>query len=99
MKARHGQTVLVIGSERPAMSVSYDKAGTVDFFIVYFADLFPGDPGFDDMPQELLCLHCFLEDGDEQLGEGLDMARRLGRADWDDETGEWFHPDDAVTAS
>jgi hypothetical protein len=25
------------------MSISFDKAGAVDLFIVYFADLFPGD--------------------------------------------------------
>jgi hypothetical protein len=95
MKARHGQAALVIGSKRPAMSISFDKAGDVDFFIVIFADLFPGDAGFDELPEEMVCLHCFLEDGDKQIGEGLDMARRLGRAEWDDGAAEWFYPDDA----
>jgi hypothetical protein len=56
-------------------------------------DPFPGDPGFDDLPHQALCLHCLLEDADEQIGEGLDMARRLVRADWDDESAEWFYPE------
>jgi hypothetical protein len=34
-----------------------------------------------------------LEDGDEQLAAGLDMARRLGRADWDDEAAGRFFPE------
>jgi hypothetical protein len=76
------------------MSISFDKAGKVDFYIVYFADLLPGDPGFEDLPQELACLHCLLEESDEQLAAGLDMARRLGRADWDDEAAEWFNQED-----
>jgi hypothetical protein len=45
-------------------------------------------PGFDDLPEQLVCLHCLMEEGDEQLTEGLDLARRLGRADWDDESAE-----------
>jgi hypothetical protein len=34
-------------------------------------------------------LHCLLEDGDAQLGRGLDLAKRLGQVDWDVEAGEW----------
>lgn len=100
MKARHGQVAAVVGSERPAMSVSFDKAGEVDFFVIFFADLLPGDEGFDDLPEELVCLHCLVEDhGDEQLGRGLDMARLYGHVDYDPDDDEWFIPDDAVVAS
>ena len=68
--------------------------GGVDFFLIYFSDLYPGDPGFDDLPSEMVCLHCLLEDGDEQLGQGLDLAKIHGQVDWDEEVGEWFVPDD-----
>ena len=91
--ARHGDVAIMIGSKPPAMCVTWDSPPP--FFMVYFSDLFPGDPGFDDLPELAVCLHCLIEDGDEQLGEGLDMARRLGRACWDDESAEWFYPDDA----
>ena len=37
-----------------------------------------------------------LREGDEQLGEGLDLARQLGQVDWDPEEGVWFVPDHAV---
>jgi hypothetical protein len=39
-----------------------------------------------------VCLHCLLEDGDEQLGRGLDLGRRHGQVDYDVETDEWFVP-------
>ena len=78
------------------MSISFDKAGAVDLFIVYFADLFPGDEGFDDLPEEIVCLHCFLQDCDEQLGRGLDLARLHGQVDYDPHDDEWFVPDDAA---
>jgi hypothetical protein len=64
--------------------------------IVFFADPLPGDPGFEDMPVQPICLHCLMEDGDEQLVRGLDLARRLGHADWGPECEKWFVPDDAV---
>jgi hypothetical protein len=57
------------------------QAGGVDFFIIFFSDLYPGDPGFDDLPEEMVCLHCLIDEGDEQLAEGLDLApvRRIRR--------------------
>jgi hypothetical protein len=95
VKARHGQAALVIGSERPAMSISFDKAGAVDFFVVFFADLFPGDPGFDDLPEQLVCFQCLLEEGDAQLARGLDLARLHGQVDYDPGEEEWLLPEDA----
>ena len=38
---------------------------------------------YDDV--EVVCLHCLLEDGDEQLGDGLDLAKRYGQVDYDPE--------------
>ena len=47
----------------------------------------------------MVCLHCLLEQGDAQLGRGLDMARLHGRhVDYDPDEDEWFIPDDAGTA-
>jgi hypothetical protein len=41
-----------------------------------------------------LCLHCLVDDSDEQLAAGLDMAKVHSQADWDLEGGEWFAPAD-----
>jgi hypothetical protein len=98
MTVRHGQAAVVVGSKRPAMSISWtprSEPGGVDFFIIFFADLLPDDPGFDDLPSELVCLHCLIEDGDAELAEGLELAQRHGQVDWDAEAGEWFVPKDA----
>jgi hypothetical protein len=47
------------------------KPGEVGFFIVFFSDLFPGDPGFEDLPREVVCAGCLIEDeADSQLAEG-----------------------------
>lgn len=83
------------------MSISWAPpiAANDSGYIVFMADLFPGDPGFDDLPHEAVCLHCLLEDGDEQLGRGLDMARLHGQVDYDPDVDEWFIPDDSVSAS
>ena len=92
MKPRHGQVAAVVGSVRPAMSISWDKAGAADFFVIFFADRLPGDDGFDELSEELVCLQCLLDEGDEQIGRGLDMARRFGQADHDEIEREWFVP-------
>ncbi len=51
------------------------------------------DDGADE--GEFVCLHCLLDDGDEQLGRGLDLAKAWGRCGWDVDAGEWYYPDDA----
>jgi len=78
------------------MSISWERPTSPQFsgFVVFFADLLPDDPGFDDLPHELVCLNCLVEDGDEQLGVGLDLARVHGQVDFDPDTGEWFVPED-----
>ncbi len=43
-----------------------------------------------------MCLRCLIEQGDDQLGRGLDLAREYGQVDYDPDEGEWFVPDDAV---
>ena len=53
MKPRHGQVAAVVGSVRPAMSISRDKAGAADFFVIFFADRLPGDDGFDELRRSL----------------------------------------------
>ena len=80
------------------MSISWaPPAGPGDSgFIVFFSDLLPDEPGFEELPAQPVCLHCLLEDADAQLGRGLDLARQLGQVDWDADGEEWFVPDDAV---
>jgi len=41
-----------------------------------------------------VCLNCLIEDGDEQLARGLDLARVHGQADFDPDAVEWFVPED-----
>jgi hypothetical protein len=96
VRARHGEVAVVIGEQRPAMSISWEPPGPGEkpFYIIFMADLFPDDEGFDDLPQEMACLHCLIGDGDEQLGRGLDLARLFGQVDWDEEAGKWFVPAD-----
>lgn len=72
--------MIVAGFEPPAMSVMYaDPRGGFSGFSVIFADVDPDESG-DETPT-VGCLHCLLEDGDAQLGRGLDLARerRAGR--------------------
>ncbi len=40
----------------------------------------------------MICIHCALKDGGEQLGRGLDLAREHGQVDRDPEPEEWFVP-------
>lgn len=96
MSAAHGDRLaIVVGEEPPAMSVSFaEPAGAFSGYIVIFADLFPGDPGFDELPSEPVCLHCLIQDGDEQLARGLDLAREHGQVDFDPDSGEWFVPEE-----
>jgi hypothetical protein len=41
-------------------------------------------------------MHCLVEEGDEMLGSGLDLAREHGQVDWDFELEEWFIPIEEV---
>jgi hypothetical protein len=93
----HGPLVLTVGERPPAMSISWaPPVAPVDSgYLVFFADLLPDDPGFDELPTQTVCLHCLIADGDEQLGRGLDLAREHGQVDWDPDAEEWFVPDDA----
>ena len=42
----------------------------------------------DHMNAKPICLHCLVEDGDEDLGRGLDLARKYGHVDFDVRTCE-----------
>ena len=39
---------------------SRGTAGAADFFVIFFADRLPGDDGFDELPEELVCLSACL---------------------------------------
>ena len=88
--------VFTVGEKLPAMSISWDQpqARNDSGFIVLFSDLPPDDDGFDDVPMVPVCMHCLLEDGDEQLGRGLDMAKLHGQVDFDPDAVEWFVPEE-----
>jgi len=83
---------LVVGDKPPAMSISWEPPTSPydSGYVVFFSDLLPDEPGFDDLPTQPVCLHCLVEDGDEQLGRGLDLARRHRQVDWDPHTNEWY---------
>ncbi len=91
----HGRVAFVVGEIPPAMSISWaPPTAPVDSgYLVFFADLLPGDPGFDDLEPQPVCLHCLVGDGDEQLGGGLDLARKHGQVDWDPDEEKWFVPE------
>jgi hypothetical protein len=91
---RCGGLAIVVGEQPPAMSVSWAD----DFFVVFMSEF---RPGIDDdaFPGESVCLHCLVEDGDEQLARGLHLARRLGHVDYDVHADEWFRPDNAGWAT
>jgi hypothetical protein len=90
------QLVGVVGEERPAVSVSFaDPSGRFSGFLIFFSEVEPGDD-FDALPTGFVCLGCLLEEGDEQVGRGLDLARVHGQVDFDVERGEWFVPEDAA---
>lgn len=95
------QVVFVWGSEPPAWSIGYDEplAPHDSGFSVLFDDA--PDPeeveGIVDREElaeagvTLVCIHCLIEDHPE-IGRGLDVARRFGAADLD-EDGEWVAAD------
>jgi hypothetical protein len=91
-----GVVAFAVGEKPPAMSISWaPPVGPIDSgFLVFFADLLPENPGFEELPTQPVCLDCLIEDGDEQLARGLDLARRHGRVDWDPDVEEWLVPDD-----
>lgn len=93
----HARTAAwVLGSEPPAFSIGYQPPlGVWDSgFTVLFDDA-PDPEELDDIVQpgvsELVCLHCLIEDHPE-IGRGLDITRRYGVADLDDD-GEWVAGD------
>lgn len=54
--------------EPPAMSISFaDESDRFSGFLVFFAEHDPDSDDDDSPPTQFLCLHCLLEDGDEQL--------------------------------
>ena len=79
------------------MSVSYSPAMAPwdSGFVIFFSEF---DPDLDDdpTPSRLVCLHCLISDGNEQLGRGLDLAR--GQVEWDRNRGKWVVPPDAAWA-
>ena len=67
--------------------------------MVFFAEYDPDVDDEESFPGELVCLHCLIEEGDEQLARGLDLARVHGQVDFDPDTGEWFVPPPGQGAS
>ena len=103
-KGNCGRIAILLGKEKPAMSISYEPPTDPynSGFMVIYADSDPDtlDDSHDDV--ELVCLHCLAQDGDVQLGRGLDLARKHGQVDWDVELEEWFvptYPDSMVFAT
>jgi hypothetical protein len=96
----HRQGVIVVGETPPAMSISYE-APTSPYdsgFVVLFSEFDP-ELGEDDLtPSQVVCMGCLIEEGDAQLGAGLDFARLYGQVDWDTEQGEWFDPETGEAA-
>lgn len=82
----HGPLVVTVGEKPPAMSVSWGDG----FYVMFMADADLND----EEAGEMQCAHCLMQDGDEQLGRGLDLARVHGQVDWDVDAGEWFVPYD-----
>jgi hypothetical protein len=80
-----GTGAIVVGSERPAMSVAFGDG----YFSVIYSEYDPDHPD-DGIPSELVCAGCLIEDGDAQLARGLDLARAHGQVDFDPELDEWF---------
>jgi hypothetical protein len=92
--SRCGTVALTVGEQPAAMSISWaEPVGPIDSgFIVFFSEF---DPDADDneTPTLTVCLHCLVEDGDAQLGRGLDLGTQHGEVDYDPGTDAWFIPD------
>jgi hypothetical protein len=97
---RCGSAVIVCGERAPALSVSWVEPSSPlsSGFVVFFSECSLEVDVEGWPPSEIVCLHCLLEDGDEQLARGLDLARVHGRVDFDPDSGEWFVPEDAWQA-
>lgn len=94
---KHAKTLaLIVGQQPPAMSISWEPpiAPVDSGFIVIFSEFDPLNPEEDETPSMPVCLGCLMRDADEQLGRGLDLARKHGRVDFDEEAGEWFLPEE-----
>jgi hypothetical protein len=87
----HGRTFAVVsGEERPALSIGRGD----NIYTVFFSECRLDLPA-DEWPEgRAVCLGCLIEDGDDQLAQGLDLATVHGQVDWDAELGEWFAPND-----
>ncbi len=90
----HGKIAWVVGETAPALSISWAPpiAKFDSGYIVFMADADPDD----DEDAKTVCVHCLLEDGGEQLGRGLDLAKVHAQVDYDVDSGEWFVPEDAA---
>ena len=97
----HQKVAIVVGKQPPAMSVSWEPPTSENDggYCVIFSEI---DPEEEWAPRgEVICMHCALENGGEQLGRGLDLAKQHGQVDWDVELEEWFvptYPDSMVFA-
>jgi hypothetical protein len=93
MVNKHQKVAIVVGKEPPAMSVSWAPpiSANDSGYCVIFSEI---DPEEEWAPRgEVICMHCALEDGGEQLGRGLDLARKHGQVDYDPHSEEWFVPE------
>ena len=88
----HATTVAVVwGSEPPAFSIGYERPTVAgdSGFTVLFDDAPDADEVQPDDPRiTVVCLSCLIDDHPE-LGRGLEIARRFGVADLD-EDGAWI---------
>jgi hypothetical protein len=83
---------IVSGEKPPAVSIQWERPRSQydsGFCVLY------SDYGAPERAKPV-CLNCLIEDGDEQLGAGLDLAREHGQVDWDAELEEWFIPIEEV---
>jgi hypothetical protein len=92
----HRRLVICVGQKPPAMSISWEPPESKfdSGFVVIFSEFDPLHPEEDETPSMPVCLGCLMRDADEQLGRGLDLARKHGRVDFDEEAGEWFMPEE-----
>jgi hypothetical protein len=95
-----GTAVVVAGERSPALSVSWEGPSSrfSSGFVVFFSECSLDVDEDEWPPSDIVCLHCLIDDGDEQLARGLDLARVHGQVDFDPAAGEWFVPEDACQA-